>query len=132
MALRYVKEQNLKYVWKQLNKMVDALKYVKKQTPEICMEAIRQNGNALHIMSEEQTPEICLEAVKQNGKALQDVREQTPEICMEAVKQNGNAIQYVKEQTPEICLEAVKQNGNVKICQRTNYTNMHEAIKKMV
>ena len=46
-----------------------------------------------------QTPEICLEAVKQNGYALQYVKEQTLEICLEAVKQNGYALQYVKEQT---------------------------------
>lgn len=36
-----------------------------------------------------QTPELCLEAVKQNGWALGYVREQTPELCMEAVKNDG-------------------------------------------
>ena len=40
----------------------------------------------------EQTPEICLEAVKQNGYALEYVQEQTPEICLEAVKQNGGTL----------------------------------------
>ena len=58
-----------------------------------------------------QYKEVCLEAVKQNGEALEYVKEQTPEICIAAVKQNGDALQYVKEQTKEICLEAVKQNG---------------------
>jgi hypothetical protein len=37
----------------------------------------------------EQTPEICIEAVKQIGYALEFVKEQTPEICLLAVKQNG-------------------------------------------
>lgn len=46
------------------------------------------------------TPEICLEAVKQNDKALHYVREQTPEMCLAAVKHNGNALEFVKEQTP--------------------------------
>jgi hypothetical protein len=43
----------------------------------------------------DQTPEICLEAVKQDGHALQYVKDQTPEICLEAVKQDGHALQYV-------------------------------------
>ena len=33
-----------------------------------------------------QTPEICLEAVKQHGWALEFVKDQTQEICLEAVK----------------------------------------------
>ena len=51
----------------------------------------------------EQTPEICLEAVRRNGRVLRYVKEQTSEICLEAVKQNGYALNFVKEQTPEIC-----------------------------
>ena len=54
----------------------------------------------------------CLEAVKQDSDALQYVKEQTETICLEAVKQDGYALQYVKEQTETICLEAVKQNGD--------------------
>ena len=59
---------------------------------------------------QKQTPEICLESVKQNGLALQYVQKQTPEICLEAVKENGCALKYVKEQSSEICLAAVKEN----------------------
>jgi hypothetical protein len=36
----------------------------------------------------EQTSEICLEAVKKEGYALEYVREQTYQVCLEAVKQN--------------------------------------------
>jgi hypothetical protein len=39
------------------------------------------------IFIKEQTPEICLEAVKQDGLALIYVLEQTEEICLLAVKQ---------------------------------------------
>jgi hypothetical protein len=46
-----------------------------------------------------QTEQMCLEAVKQNGLALQYVKEQTQEICLTAVGQNGYALSYVKEQT---------------------------------
>jgi len=45
-----------------------------------------------------QTPEICLEAVKQDGMALQHAKIQTPEICLEAVKENKEAIKFVKEE----------------------------------
>ena len=54
----------------------------------------------------------CMNAVKQDGNALQFVEIQTKEICMEAVKENGNALQFVKIQTKEICIEAVKEDGD--------------------
>jgi hypothetical protein len=57
-------------------------KYVKKQTPELCLEAVKQNGYALYYVKK-QAPELCLEAVKQNGYALKHVKKQTPEICLE-------------------------------------------------
>lgn len=87
-----------------------ALKYVKDQTPDLCLKAVNQDGRALRLVKE-QTTEICLAAVKQNGKALRCVKRQTPQICLAAVRQNGRALIYVREQTTEICLEAVKQNG---------------------
>ena len=45
---------------------------------------------------EEQTSELCMAAVKQNGQALEYVKKQTPEICMAAVKQGERALEYVK------------------------------------
>jgi hypothetical protein len=72
-------------------------------------EENKEDGSALQFVKE-QTPEICMKAVKQNGLALQFFKEQTPEICVEAVKQNGLALKHVKEQTPKICVEAVKQD----------------------
>ena len=81
------------------------------QTPEICMEAVKQNGRALQYVRE-QNKDICMEAMKQSGRALQYVNNQTPEICMEAVEQNGLALQYVREQNKDICMEAIKQNGH--------------------
>jgi hypothetical protein len=87
-----------------------ALQSVKKQTPKLCLEAIKKNGRALRFVKE-QTPELCLAAIKKNGRALRFVKEQTPELCFEAVKQNGMALEFVKEQTPELCLEAINQAG---------------------
>src|SRR4030042_1057957 len=81
------------------------------QTPKLCLEAVKQNGDALRYVRD-QTPKLCLEAVKENGHALRYVRDQTLELCLEAVKQNGDALRYVRDQTPELCLEAVKRNGD--------------------
>ena len=102
-----VKYKNTKYVKLAMIKYrVSLLQHIEDQTPEICLEAVKENGFALQFVKE-QTPEICIEAVKQNGTLLQYVRKQTPEICLEAVKKTGTSLQYVKEQTPEICLEAI-------------------------
>ena len=60
----------------------------------------------------EQTDAVCIEAVKQDGNALRYVKEQTEAVCIEAVKRNGNALRYVKEQTEAVCIEAVKQDGD--------------------
>jgi hypothetical protein len=93
-----------------VKKLGNNLQFIKKQTPEICLAAIKNDPFAL-VYIQEQTSELCLIAVKISGISLPYVREQTPEICLEAVKQNGSALQYVREQTPEICLEAVKNNS---------------------
>lgn len=76
------------------------------------LEAVREDWRILkHIRLDEETPDVCMAAVKQNGNALKFVDNQTPEICMAAVKQDGNALRFVEEQTPEICIAAIKQNG---------------------
>ena len=46
-----------------INHNWEVIKYVRKQTPEICFAAIKQNPNALEYILE-QTPEICLAATK--------------------------------------------------------------------
>ena len=62
---------------------------------------------------EEQTPEICLEAVNQNGLALKHVKNQTPDICLAAVMQCESALSYVIMQTPDICIAAVTVLGRL-------------------
>ena len=59
-------------------------------------EIIAINPDALRFVKA-QTPELCLAAVNQNGCALEYVNEQTPELCLMAVSQNGRALQYVKQ-----------------------------------
>ena len=65
------------------------------------LEAVKRNGDALRYVKE-QTPEICIEAVKADSYALSYVKEQTPEICIEAVKRNGDALRYVDKRVFEV------------------------------
>ena len=58
----------------------------------------------------EQTPEICLEAVKESGLALQFVKEQTPEICLEAVKQERDVFPFVQPQFKEAVTQALNSS----------------------
>ena len=69
------------------------------------MAAVKQDGEALKYVKK-QTPELCIEAVRQNGWALKWVQDRTPELCMAAVQQDGWALQFVKNQTPELCIAA--------------------------
>jgi hypothetical protein len=93
------------------------LKFIKKQTPEICLAAVKQNGLALYYVKE-QSYQICLAAVKQNGFALDfvDAVFATDEICLEAIKQNEQALQFVIDTKIENVIDvAMKQNEEV--CQ---------------
>ena len=114
-----------------INNCYRAIKFVKEQTPKICIAAFKDDWKefkkivdffpttiqvnkyalcALQFVTN-QTEEICLAAVQHCGFALSFVKEQTEKICLAAVKQNGLALKYVKEQTEEICLAAVLNNS---------------------
>jgi hypothetical protein len=110
LALEYVKDQSPELCMAAVKQDGYALKYVKEQTPELCMAAVKQNGYALQFVKE-QTLELCMEAVQEDGSALRFVKEQTPELCMAAVKRSGWVLEFVKDQSPELCMAAVKKSG---------------------
>ena len=89
-----------------INHNWEVIKYVRKQTPEICLAALKQNSYALEYIIE-QTHEICLATVISCGGALQYVKEQTYDICLAAVKQNKLALEFVKEQYHKICVNII-------------------------
>jgi hypothetical protein len=70
------------------------LKYVKNQTDEICLAAVKQNGLALEFV-QKQTPEICSEAVNNNGLALKFVERPTCVMCLDALTNDSKAWRYV-------------------------------------
>jgi hypothetical protein len=111
--LKRVKKQTPEICLAAVQNFGDALEFVLEQTPEICLAAVQNFGDALRFVKE-QTPEICLAAVKSRARrsiVLQFVINQTPEICLAAVQENGLSLEFVINQTPEICLAAVQQNG---------------------
>ena len=73
-----------------------------------CLELVRKNPKILKALK--QTPELCMAAVQQDGQALVFVKNQTPELCMAAVQQDGQALEFVKKQTPELCMAAVQED----------------------
>ena len=83
--------------------------FPKKQTPELCLDAVRRNWSTIRFV-EDKTEEICLEAVRQLGRALYYIGNQTPAVCMAAVQNDGMALEFATAQTPEICVAALKQN----------------------
>jgi transposase len=61
---------------------------------EEVLEMVKKDGCVLRYVKK-QTPELCLAAVKQNGWIIQHIKEQTLEICLAAVQQNRWALQFV-------------------------------------
>lgn len=89
------------------------LQFIKNQTRELCLHAVKNFGLALFFVKEELIDyEICLEAVKQCGISLISVPNiyKTSELCLSAVTNFGLAIEFVSDRTPEIRLAAVKEN----------------------
>ena len=69
--------------------------------PELCVAAVKENGNALQFV-ETHTPELIRLALESNGCAIQHVQDQTPELCLLAVQKASHALELVRNQTPEI------------------------------
>jgi len=116
----------------------------KLRTAKVCLEAVKENPEALLFTPEDQmTEELCLEAVKHNGWALQYVPPElkTLEVCLEAVKEGGTALKDVPDEfkTPEFCLEAIKHDAaaliyvpeEIKTASPKEFSALcHEAVKR--
>ena len=81
-----------------------------KQSEEVQLEAIRQNGLAIYYIKNP-SEQVQLEAVKQCGYFMKFIDNPSEQVQLEAVKQNGYAIRYIDNPSEEVKLEAIKQNG---------------------
>lgn len=95
------------------------LEYVlpRHQTPEMCMEAVKNDYMAIQFVHH-QTPEICIEALKQDecgdDKVMKYIKAvyQTPEVCKKGIEFSyGNCLRYIANPTHEIIIMALKENG---------------------
>ena len=66
------------------------MRYIKEQTPEICLAAVQQNGRVLDLV-EEQTKEVCLAAVNQTQDAIQCIRDPEMRKQVEEILKQGSA-----------------------------------------
>lgn len=111
--LSFVPELSYEETFELIKINPDIIRYINTiESDEISMIAIKQNGLLLSCVTNI-TYKLCLEAVKQNGQALYyvDNKYKTREICLEALKQNGLTISYIKNPSYDMIMTAVKQNG---------------------
>lgn len=109
--------QNYKFYLKAVKVNVMALEYIPiaYQKEELCVEAVKSDGNALKFV-QKQTDKICLLSVRDFGPSLKYVKNKSETICQEAFKGllADTVLQYVPQhlKTYELCLNAVKISGN--------------------
>lgn len=74
--------------------------------------AIQQDWNTLKYVKE-QTPELCIIAVKQNRLALCSVKEQTFDICLAAVKHDADALKFISDSEIKERVKAEMGGGEI-------------------
>jgi len=105
--------ENARFCWAAMSCAsitADMLRHVAKQTREMCLRAVRRNGNALQHVKLKQWPKLCMIAVRSRSFALRFVVRQTRKLCLAAVQKNGWSLRFVRKQTPEIVVAAVKKH----------------------
>ena len=110
-----ISEKELNYI-KQVNDDPYSLIDIPEEdlTERICLEAVRQDGHALHLVKK-QTQKICLAAIENNHRAFDwvDLKFFNSKFYLKAVERNGMVLEFLsyQDQTEELCLKAVQQNG---------------------
>ncbi|GHT17625.1 hypothetical protein AGMMS4956_21130 [Bacteroidia bacterium] len=101
----------------QIQPLLIKAEEIKKWTPELAMQAVKENGNNLkHIPEKMVTQDLCFAAVANKGEALQfalDKFKNAP-LCDHAMKENPKlAFLYVPDsvKTPKMCETAVTADG---------------------
>jgi hypothetical protein len=94
-----------------------AIQYFDVQPLDKCLIAVQKNGYYIRLIKlENQTPEICIAAVTQNGNAIGYIKHlQTPEMCMIAIKNSQNklySIESIQHPTMEHFVEFCYRGGS--------------------
>lgn len=98
------------------------IKNIVSPTYEMFLEAVKGNGNLLHLVpSQMVTDELNMAAIKQNGNAIKHVINQTKELCFESLKQDPNNLQYILIKDMEIYRFMINLNvNNIQLIQYIN------------
>lgn len=104
-------------MYKELLDMnLNAFEYIPKHllTDDLLLSLARKKGCILQYIKN-QTPELCLEAVKNDCYALQYVKRKTKKLCMIAFKQDKNTIQLFPKKflSEKLIMEAFKNNPSI-------------------
>ena len=131
-----LKWKNLKLFAARQNGLV--LRWINEQTPEICLEAIKNNPKAFSFVDKSLCGSRCYNLLKKAAEQkikeneidakdkgrlknsrkirqkqtnnLLNAKKQTEALCLKAVMQDGLQIRYVWKQTRKLCLAAFNQN----------------------
>ncbi len=93
---------------------------------DYCMSRVKSEGNALSNVIHK-TQEICLEAVKQDPEAIFWVEKQyhNEELAMAAVKTRGLNLEYFNQdvQTVDVCIAAIQDFLPARVLVKENIRN---------
>jgi hypothetical protein len=162
MALDTIKDQTDELVWTAIKYNPLNIKFMRKQTLEMCKYTAQYRFESLEYIDEEfktseicslavraycpniryvpyhlLTREMCFDAVKQYGNTLSIVRKfrYDYDICRCAVNQHATNIRYVPHDLPEydlLCKEAVAINGLAYECTKYYNTNPDQKITELM
>lgn len=87
------------------------IELIPNPSKEACLYSVKDNGlNLKLIKAKYQDKEICLEAIRQNPDALKYARKQTEEMILWSVSRNGLMLPYAQKHNEKIVWEAMKNN----------------------
>lgn len=148
-ALEYVKQTDV--VCKiAIERSWEAIQYVKNQTLELCLLALKGSVKAFELFEEEFRTPTCiaeyakvrpelldftvdvLKTVSENGMLLEYVKGYaSDEIKIAAVKQNGLALKFVENPTEFMCSLAIEQNWeSIQYCKNPTKEMQLLAVKQ--
>lgn len=79
---------------KLMNRYPFLLKYVTKQSTNICNTAVSKNGIMIKYVIE-QTYDNCILAIKNNYKSMKYIRDQSIDLCEKAIEINIGVLKYI-------------------------------------
>ena len=108
----------LKYVKKQTHNLCksvimyhDAISYIRKQTLQLCIMALKHNPDSIQYIHVK-TPELCMIAIINDQytiafSTIVDAMYPSLDLCITAMRINGDDLKFVSNKTPELCAIAV-------------------------